>query len=79
MYVGITSNLKQRIYQHKHNAVKGFTQKYRVHLLVYFEIYSDVKLAIAREKQLKWWKRDWKINLIEKENPEWGNLYEKIL
>lgn len=78
LYVGVTSNLKRRTYQHKHNSVKGFTQRYNVHLLVYFEIYTEAKTAIAREKQLKWWKRSWKIDLIEKENPEWKDLYETI-
>jgi putative endonuclease len=78
LYIGVTSNLKQRIYQHKHHNNKGFTQKYNVNLLVYFEIYSDVRDAISREKQLKWWKREWKIDLIEKINPDWKDLYETI-
>ena len=78
LYVGVTSNLKQRLYQHKHNSNLGFTRKYNVKLLVYFEIYSDAKEAIAREKQLKWWKRSWKIDLIEKNNPLWKDLYENF-
>lgn len=79
LYIGITSNPIQRIYQHKHKLVKGFTEKYDVHLLVYFEIFSDVKDALYREKQLKWWKREWKIKLIQNHNPDWKDLYEQIV
>ena len=71
----MTSTLKQRIFQHKESLIPGFTQKYKVHLLVYFEEYSDIRDAIAREKQLKKWNRAWKIRLIEKMNPLWKDLY----
>lgn len=78
LYVGSTSNLSQRVYQHKHKNNHGFTNKYNVGTLVYFEKMMDVRSARQREKQLKWWKRDWKIGLIEKANPEWMDLYETI-
>jgi putative endonuclease len=71
LYTGITSTLIKRTYAHKENWIKGFTQRYGVHRLVYFEIHNDVHAAITREKQIKKWRRDWKINLIEKDNPEW--------
>lgn len=74
LYVGVTSNLEQRIYQHKAELVAGFTKKYHVHSLVYYEIHSDVYEAITREKHIKKWKRQWKINLIEQNNPQWINL-----
>jgi len=76
LYVGVTNNLERRTYQHKNNLVKGFTEKYNVHKLVYFEETMDINIAIAREKQLKNWKREWKIKLIEKENPKWRDLSE---
>lgn len=78
LYIGVTNNLPKRTTQHKYNFVDGFTKKYHVHRLVYFEMYTDIKAAIQREKQLKWWKRDWKIQLITKNNPTWQDLYEKI-
>lgn len=74
LYIGITSNLPQRVYQHKHKNAHGFTSKYNVNKLVYFEETSDVNSAIKREKQLKNWHRKWKIELIEKDNPEWEDL-----
>jgi len=74
LYIGVTNNLIKRIYEHQNNVVKGFTQKYSVHTLVYYEIHIDSKEAIIREKQLKKWKRQWKIRLIEKENPLWKDL-----
>ena len=67
-----------RVYQHKTNQVEGFTKKYRVHQLVYYEIHGDVHEAILREKQIKKWNRDWKINLIEQENPHWFDLYNGL-
>ena len=78
LYIGVTSNLQKRIWEHKNNVVEGFTKKYFVHKLVYFEQTSDVNSALLREKQLKKWKREWKINLIEKENPFWKDLYETL-
>ena len=74
-YIGITSNLVERIYAHKQKYVDGFTKKYGVDKLVYYEIHTDVYEAITREKQLKKWNRQWKINLIEQTNPQWIDLY----
>ena len=74
LYVGITNSLERRIYQHKEAEKKGFTEKYKVHKLVYFEIHEEVLEAIRREKQIKKWNRQWKINLIEQNNPHWINL-----
>jgi putative endonuclease len=79
LYVGITSNLIKRIYEHKNNIVKGFTEKYKVHKLVYYEECSDIYEAIQREKQVKRCYRKWKIELIENFNPEWEDLYYKLL
>jgi putative endonuclease len=78
LYAGVTSNLVARAYQHKSNAVPGFTRRYHVQLLVWFECYDDPLSAIAREKEIKKWRRDWKINLIERTNPEWVDLYESL-
>lgn len=78
LYIGVTSNLIQRIWQHKNDQVQGFTKKYNVHLLVYFEHHEIMETAIIREKQLKKWNRDWKIKLIEKNNPNWGDLWLSI-
>ena len=74
LYTGITSNLIQRVYQHKEGLVGGFTKKYDVHRLVFYEVHSDVNEAILREKRIKKWNRQWKINLIEQHNPQWLNL-----
>ncbi len=71
LYIGVTSNLLARVYQHRTGQKKGFTAKYAVHRLVRFELFADMPTAIAREKQLKRWHRRWKINLIESENPQW--------
>ena len=79
LYVGITSNIVKRVYEHTQQLTDGFTQKYFIHRLVYFEIYEDSLTAISREKQLKHWKREWKIELIEKSNPEWKDLYNSLL
>ncbi len=78
LYTGITSNLKKRIWEHKNSIIAGFTKKYKVHILVYFEETSDVRSAITREKQLKNWKRKWKLNLIEKNNSTWKDLYYEL-
>lgn len=78
LYVGLTSNLIQRIYQHKTEAIEGFTKKYGVHNLVYYERHENFEEAVNREKQIKAWKRQWKINLIETENPHWLDLYPNI-
>lgn len=79
LYLGVTSNLVQRVWQHKNNEVEGFTKKYQIHQLVYFEQHETMESAIIREKRLKKWKREWKINLIEKENPEWHDLWSSIV
>ena len=70
----MTSDLAQRMYQHKEGLLQGFTKKYNVHQLVYYEIHGDIHEAIAREKQLKKWNKQWKINLIEQDNPQWLDL-----
>ncbi|PCJ39717.1 MAG: endonuclease [Alphaproteobacteria bacterium] len=75
LYIGVTSDLAKRIWQHKNNTVKGFTEKYAVKLLVHYEVFDEITIAIAREKQLKRWHRQWKINLIEEHNPNWDDLY----
>jgi putative endonuclease len=74
LYIGVTSDLLARVYQHRTNQKQGFTSKYAVHQLVRFESFADMPAAIAREKQLKRWHRQWKINLIESENPQWIDL-----
>ena len=79
LYIGVTSNLAQRIWQHKNDVVEGFTEKYGVHTLVYFELLDDMPNAIAREKQLKKWNRAWKLSLIEKQNPTWEDLWPTII
>jgi len=79
LYIGVTSNLVKRIWQHKSNFVERFTNEYSVHLLVYFEQYDSIVDAIKREKQLKRWQRSWKIKLIEKNNPQWRDLYSEII
>ncbi|OGM91909.1 hypothetical protein A2755_00920 [Candidatus Wolfebacteria bacterium RIFCSPHIGHO2_01_FULL_48_22] len=78
LYIGVTSDLKKRIHQHKQGLIEGFTKKYKVHALVYYEQTSDAYAAIQREKQLKNWRREWKINLIERDNPEWDDLYKYL-
>jgi putative endonuclease len=79
LYVGVTSNLVQRVWQHKEEQVEGFSSKYDVKLLVYFEVHDTAEGAIAREKQIKKWRRVWKLNLIERGTPEWKDLYETII
>lgn len=79
LYVGVTSNLVKRIWEHKNNVVKGFTQKYGVHTLVWFELHETMESAISREKAIKEWKRDWKLKLIERQNSAWQDLYPEIL
>ncbi|NAZ30413.1 MAG: GIY-YIG nuclease family protein [Caldimicrobium sp.] len=78
-YVGVTNNLIRRVYEHKNKLVKGFTSKYNINKLVYYEVFSDVRDAIYREKQIKSWNRKKKIEMIEKFNPEWKDLYEEII
>lgn len=79
LYIGVTDDIVQRVYEHQNDLVDGFTKKYPVHNLVYFEQHHDVKEAILREKQLKKWKRYWKIKLINQQNPTWIDLYDSII
>lgn len=79
LYIGVTSDFVKRIWEHKNNSVKGFTQKYNVHMLVWYEQHGTMESAIQREKALKNWKCQWKIELIEKQNPDWIDLYEEII
>ena len=74
LYIGITNDLQRRVYEHKKGTIEGFTKKYKVNQLVYFETFQNVSEAISREKNLKKWKREWKVNLIEKENIKWLDL-----
>ena len=78
LYVGVTNNLVRRVYQHRTHVFHGFTARYAVHHLVWFECYDDPINAIAREKEIKKWRREWKVNLIEQSNPGWVDLYESI-
>jgi len=79
LYVGVTSDPVKRIWEHKNDVVDGFAKKYEIHLLVYYELTPDVNSAIKREKQLKKWRRQWKLELIEKMNPNWNDLYQSLL
>ena len=79
LYVGVTNDLMKRVYEHKNNLVDGFTSRYKVHKLVYFEESNDIQSAILREKRIKKWNRQWKIRLIEKINPHWKDLYEDLI
>jgi putative endonuclease len=79
LYVGVTSNLQNRTWTHKNESVDGFTRKYGVHRLVYYELHPDMISAITREKQIKKWNRAWKLELIEEQNPEWQDLWQAIL
>jgi putative endonuclease len=78
LYIGVTNNLISRVSKHKNNSLDGFTKNRSIHILVYYEEFGDINKAIAREKQLKKWKRQWKIKLIEKSNIEWKDLYPNL-
>ncbi len=78
LYIGVTSNLVQRTWQHRNDLASGFTNQYQVHCLVYFELAGDMEQAILREKRLKKWRRAWKLKLIEASNPEWRDLWDDI-
>jgi len=78
LYLGMTNDLIRRVYEHKNKITKGFASKYDVSKLVWFETHSNAAVAITREKQIKEWKRQWKINLIEAENPDWHDLYDNL-
>jgi putative endonuclease len=79
LYVGVTNNLLRRSYDHAEGILEGFTKKYGVKMLLYFEEHSSIEAAITREKQLKKWNRSWKLRLIEQHNPEWNDLREEIV
>jgi len=79
LYIGVTSDLVKRLWEHRGGFVEGFTQRYRVHRLVWFERHETMESAISREKAMKEWKRAWKIELIEEANPEWRDLYHEIV
>ena len=79
LYVGVTSNLAKRIWEHKNNMVNGFTSRYAIHSLVWYEVHDNIESAIEREKRIKNWKRAWKLDLIEKANPNWLDLYNEDL
>ena len=78
LYIGVTSNLVQRIWRHRRHVIEGFTSRYDVVLLVYYELHESAEAAIRREKRLKTWLRDWKIDLIERSNPQWRDLWDDI-
>lgn len=77
-YTGVTSSLVQRVWEHKHNMGEGFTKRYGVKALVYYEVHDNAESAITREKQIKKWRRAWKLRLIEEKNPQWNDLYNRI-
>ena len=79
LYIGVTSDLVKRVWEHKNNSIEGFTKKYGVHLLVYYEVCEDMVAAISREKQLKKWNRAWKVELIEDKNRERKDLWDEIV
>jgi len=78
LYVGVSSDLARRVYEHRHGATGGFTRRYGVKRLVYMEPFDDVEYALQRERQIKKWNRDWKLDLIEKTNPQWLDLYDRL-
>ena len=78
LYVGVTSDLVKRIWQHKNNLVEGFTKRYSVHQLVWYELHDNMQSAIEREKRIKEWNGKWKLDLIERLNPNWKDLYHKL-
>jgi putative endonuclease len=78
LYLGVTNDLSRRVYEHKTKALPGFTSRYGVHMLVWYEVYEDINDAIGREKQLKKWERVWKLKLIEDFNPTWRDLYYEL-
>jgi putative endonuclease len=79
LYIGVTSNLQKRAWEHKNDLIEGFTKKYGIHHLVYYELQEDMMTAITREKQMKKWNRSWKLKLIESKNPDWKDLWEDII
>jgi len=78
LYTGVTNDLVKRTYQHKEGQVEGFTRRHSLKRLVWYECFDDIEQAIAQEKRIKRWRREWKLQLIEKQNPDWGDLWEEI-
>lgn len=79
LYIGVTSNLVQRIYQHREGLMEGFTKQYDVKMLVWYELHATMEFAIAKEKAMKEWRREWKIKRVREMNPSWGDLYPSII
>ena len=79
LYIGVTNDLVRRVFEHKNDLIEGFTKKYKVHTLVHYEHTNDIHSAIEREKMIKKWNRQWKIDLVEKKNPDWKDLYPELL
>jgi putative endonuclease len=79
LYIGVTNNIARRVYEHKNDLISGFTRKYKVHRLVYYEQFGNVVSALRREKSLKKWNRKWKLELIERANPDWRDLYGELI
>ena len=79
LYIGVTSDLIKRIWEHKNDLLKGFTKRYKVHKLVWYELLDNMNVAIEREKNMKEWQRAWKTKLIERDNPNWNDLYDSLL
>jgi len=79
LYIGVTNDVLRRAQEHKSDLIEGFTKKHNVHILVWYEIHDDIHSAIAREKKLKRWNRDWKIKLIDKDNSGWNDLYDRLV
>ncbi len=79
LYIGVTNDIMRRTWEHKNDLVEGFTKKYGVHILVWYELYEDIHEAIAREKRMKRWNRAWKIRLIEKDNSGWNDIYDRLM
>jgi len=78
LYIGVTNDIARRVYEHKNDLVEGFTKKYKIHSLVYYESTENIEAALQREKHIKNWRREWKLVLIEKENPSWKDLYDGL-
>jgi putative endonuclease len=79
LYIGVTNDLQKRVWEHKSDLVVGFAKRYGIHQLVYYELHGDMMAAITREKQMKKWNRAWKLELIEKHNPGWSDLWERVI
>jgi putative endonuclease len=78
LYTGVTNDLIRRVYEHKNDLIDGFSKKYHTKILVYYEVHNEIEVAIKREKNIKAWQRNWKLRIIEEQNPEWNDLYDNI-